>query len=132
MPDIRAAASYLIGVRGIAARETGNRLDLFSGAPAEWLQYGDGFRVFGMPTAFGPLDLSGYWHKKKFTVEIGGGAQPPEGYRLWWPRQVAPERVLANGERLEKVDALGADLPHDFQGTVEAFFPYSAPWPRDP
>ena len=132
MPDIRAAASYFIGVRGIAARETGNRLDLFSGAPAEWLQYGDGFRAYGMPTAFGPLDLSGYWHKKTFTVEIGGGAQPPEGYRIWWPRQVAPERVLANGERLEKVDALGADLPHDFQGTVEAFFPYSAPWPRDP
>ena len=132
MPDLRAAASYFIGVRGIAARETGGRLDLFSGAPAEWLQYGEGFQVYGMPTAFGPLDLSGYWHKKKFTVEIGGGAQPPEGYRIWWPRQVAPERVLANGERLEKVDALGADLPHDFQGTVEAYFPYSAPWPRDP
>ncbi len=132
MPDVRAAATYFIGVRGIAARETGKKLDLFSGAPAEWLQYGDGFRVYGMPTAFGPLDLSGFWRKKQFTVEIGGGAQPPGGYRIWWPRQALPERVLANGERLETIDALGADLPHDFKGTVEAYFPYLAPWPRDP
>ena len=132
MPDVLAAASYVIGVRGIAAHETDTRLDLFSGAPAEWLQYGEGFQVFGMPTAFGPLDLSGYWHKKQFTIEIGGGAHPPGGYRIWWPRQVLPERVLANGARLDKVDAQGADLPHDFQGTVEVYFPFSAPWPRDP
>ncbi len=132
MPDIRASAAYLIAVRGIAARETGKRLDLFSGAPAEWLQHGDGFHVFGMPTEFGPLDLSGYWHQKQFTVEIGGGAQPPEGYRIWWPRQVMPERVVANGETLETVDAQGALLPHDFKGTVEVSFPFSAPWPRDP
>ena len=132
MPDVRAAASYLIGTRGLAARENGKRLELFSGAPAEWLQYGEGFRVYGMPTAFGPLDLSGFWQKKQFTVEIGGGAQPPEGYRIWWPRQMLPERVLANGTRLETVDAQGAYLPHDFKGTVEVTFPFSAPWPRDP
>ena len=132
MPDIRAAAAYYIAVRGLAARETEKRLDLFSGAPAEWLQHGDGFRVYGMPTEFGPLDLSGYWNKNRFIVEIGGGARPPEGYRLWWPRQIAPERVLFNGENLKTFDAMGADLPCDFKGTIEVFFPFMAPWPRDP
>jgi hypothetical protein len=132
MPDIRSSASYVTAVRGLAAREAEQRLDLFSGAPAEWLQHGDGFRVYGMPTAFGPLDLSGYWHRDRFVVEIGGGARPPEGYRIWWPRQITPERVLANGEHLKTFDAQGATLPHDFKGTVEVFFPFMAPWPRDP
>ena len=132
MPDLRAAAAYLIGVRGLAARENGKKLDVFSGAPAEWLQYGDGFRTYGMPTAFGPLDLSGFWQKKQFSVEIGGGAHPPGGYRIWWPRQALPERVLANGQRVETFDAQGCDLPHDFKGRLEAFMPYAAPWPRDP
>ena len=132
MPDIRAAASYFIGVRGLAAIENHQQLDLFAGAPAEWLQHGQGYRVFGMPTQFGPLDLSGYWNKNRFAVEIGGGARPPEGFRIWWPRQGLPERVLANGENLRTFDDTGANLPHDFKGTVEAFFPYMAPWPREP
>jgi|GEM_PF-704128 hypothetical protein len=132
MPDLRAAAAYVIGVRGLAARENGKQLDLFCGAPAEWLQYGDGFRVYGMPTAFGPLDVAGFWQKKQFSVEIGGGAHPPGGYRIWWPRQVRPDRVLANGQRVGDYDALGCDLPHDFKGRLEAFMPYAAPWPRDP
>ena len=132
MPDIRAAASYFTAVRGLAAREAGKRLDLFCGAPAEWLQHGDGFRVYGMPTEFGPLDLAGHWAENRFVVEIGGAARPPEGYRLWWPRQIAPERLLANGENLRTFDERGAQLPHDFKGTVEAIFPFRAPWPRDP
>jgi hypothetical protein len=132
MPDIRAAAAYVLGVRGLAARETDQRLDLFSGAPAEWLQHGDGFRVYAMPTAFGPLDLHGYWHRDRMRVEIGGAARPPEGFRIWWPRQIAPDRVLANGEPVREFDACGVDLPHDFRGVVEVSFPFLAPWPRDP
>ena len=132
MPDIRSAAAYFTAVRALAAREAGKRLDLFCGAPAEWLQHGDGFKVYGMPTMFGPLDLTGYWHRDKLAVEIGGDARPPEGYRIWWPRQIVPDRVLANGRQIKTFDAQGADLPHDFQGRVEAFFPFSAPWPRDP
>ena len=132
MPDIRSSAAYFIGTRGLAVRETGRRLDLFSGAPAEWLQHGNGFGAFGLPTEFGPLDLHGHWRRNRMTVEIGGGARPPEGYRVWWPRQIAPERVEANGEAWDEFDAEGASLPHDFQGKVEAIFPYLAPWPRDP
>ena len=132
MPDIRSAAAYFTAVRALAAREAGKRLDLFCGAPAEWLQHGDGFQVYGMPTEFGPLDLSGHWAENRFVVEIGGVARPPEGYRLWWPRQIAPERLLANGENLKTFDERGAQLPHDFKGTVEAIFPFRAPWPRDP
>ena len=132
MPDIRAAASYFIAARGLAARESGKRLDLFCGAPAEWLQHGSGYRVYGMPTEFGPLDLSGDWEKDRLVVEIGGSAQPPEGYRLWWPRQIAPQRVLLNGQHLREFNAQWADLPHDFKGRVEVTFPYLAPWPREP
>ena len=132
MPSVRASAAYVIAVRGIAARENGKRLDLFSGTPAEWLQHGEGFKVYAMPTMFGSLDLTGYWHRDKLAVEIGGDARPPEGYRIWWPRQIVPDRVLANGRQIKTFDAQGADLPHDFQGRVEAFFPFSAPWPRDP
>ena len=132
MPDVRSAAAYYVGVRALAVRENGKRLDLFCGAPAEWLQHGDGFQVFGMATAFGPLDLSGFWNRNRFVVQIGGGAQPPGGYRLWWPRQIAPERVLANGAAFKDFDAMGANLPHDFQGTVDVQFPFMAPWPRDP
>jgi hypothetical protein len=132
MPDLRAAAAYVVGVRGLAARETGQRLDLFSGAPAEWLQHGKGYRVYGMPTAFGPLDLHGFWQQNRLVVEIGGGSRPPEGYRIWWPRQIAPERVLANGSPVKTFDAQGANLPHDFKGRVEVTFPFLAPWPRDP
>ena len=132
MPDVRSAAAYVIGTRGLAVRETGRRLDLFSGAPAEWLQHGKGFGAFGLPTEFGPLDLHGFWRGNRMTVEIGGGARPPEGYRVWWPRQIAPERVEANGETWGDFDAEGASLPHDFEGKVEAIFPFLAPWPRDP
>ncbi len=132
MPDLRAAAAYVTGVRGLAARETGGRLDLFSGAPAEWLQHGEGYQVYGMPTAFGPLDLHGFWKQNQMIVEIGAGARPPEGYRIWWPRQIAPERVLANGSHVRDFDAEGANLPHDFTGRVEVTFPFMAPWPRDP
>jgi hypothetical protein len=132
MPDVRSAAAYVVGVRGLALRETGGRLDLFSGAPAEWLQHGQGYRVYVAPTAFGPLDLCGHWHRDRMEVEIGGGANPPEGYRIWWPRQIAPERVLANGEPIESFDAMGATLPHDFKGKVDVLFPFLAPWPRDP
>lgn len=132
MPDLEAAATYVTAVRGLAARESGGGLELLSGAPAEWLQHGDGYRVFGMPTAYGPLDLHAYWHRDRLRVEIGGTARPPGGYRIWWPRQVAPERVMANGEALKDFDAVGVRLPHDFSGTVEAVFPYLAPWPRDP
>ncbi len=131
MPDIRAAAAYFIAVRGLALRETGNRLDLFSGAPAEWLQHGEGFRTFGAPTCFGPLDLSGYWHRNRFAIEIRGGARPPEGYRIWWPRQTAPERVLANGQPVKTFNAQWVELPDDFKGTVEVVFPFNAPWPRE-
>ena len=132
MPDLRAAASFYIAARGLAARETAQELDLFSGAPAEWLQHGGGFQVYGMPTQFGPLDLYGFWKADRMVVQIGGGARPPEGFHVWWPRAIAPERVLANGENLKDFDAQGARLPHDFKGTLEAFFPYKAPWPRDP
>jgi hypothetical protein len=132
MPNLKAAATYFTAVRGLAARETDQRLDLFSGAPAEWLQHGDGFQVTGMPTMFGPLDLTGDWNKNRLVVNIGGGAHPPGGYRLWWPRQVAPERVLANGEQVKMFDAQGVDLLHDFKGKIEVFFPFHAPWPRDP
>ncbi len=132
MPDLRAAAAYVIGARGLAVRENGKKLDLFCGAPAEWLQQGDGFRAYGMPTAFGPLDLAGFWQKQQFLVDVGGGARPPGGFRVWWPRQVRPDRVLANGKRVESFDAQGCDLPHDFQGRLEVLFPFLAPWPRDP
>ena len=132
MPDLRAAAAYVIGARGLAARENGKKLDLFCGAPAEWLQHGDGFRIYGMPTAFGPLDLAGFWRKQQFLVDVGGGARPPGGFRVWWPRQVRPDRVSANGKRVESFDAQGCDLPHDFQGRLEVVFPFLAPWPRDP
>ena len=132
MPDIRAAATYLIGVRGLAARETGARLDLFSGAPPEWLQHGNGFQVADLPTEFGLLDLSGHVHRKHLAVEIGGPARPPGGYRIWWPRQMMPERVLAKGEPIQTFDSQGVNLPHDFYGRVDVFFPSPAPWPRDP
>lgn len=132
MPDIRAAAAYFVAVRGLAAREEGQRLDLFSGAPAEWIQHGEGYHVYGMPTEFGPLDLSCYWQRDRMWIEIGGSAEPPEGYRMWWPRQIAPDRVLANGQSINTFDEQGLDLPHDFEGSVEIFFPFLAPWPRDP
>ena len=85
-----------------------------------------------MPTQFGPLDLYGFWKADRMVVQIGGGARPPEGFHVWWPRAIAPERVLANGENLKDFDAQGVRLPHDFKGTVEVFFPFKAPWPRDP
>jgi F5/8 type C domain len=132
MPDLKAAAAYFIAVRGLAAREEGQRLDLFSGAPAEWIQHGEGYRVYGMPTAFGPLDMACYWQRDRMWIEVGGSADPPEGYRIWWPRQIAPERVMANGESIKTFDAQGLDLPHDFNGSIEVFFPFLAPWPRDP
>ena len=84
-----------------------------------------------MPTAFGPLDLSGHWSGDRFRITIGGAARPPEGYRIWWPRQVLPIRVQANGRAVDTFDERGVSLPHDFAGQVEAVFPYSAPWPRD-
>ncbi|NLB65138.1 MAG: hypothetical protein GX803_01540 [Lentisphaerae bacterium] len=130
MPDPRMAAAFVLGVRGLAVQEVGRRLDLFCGAPAEWLQHGDGFSVVNAPTAHGLLDLHGSWNQNRFVVEIGGEARPPEGYRLWWPRYGQPERVTANGKAVKEFDKQGMDLPHDFRGRIEAIFPNAAPHPR--
>jgi len=40
--------------------------------------------------------------------------------------------VLAKGEPIQTFDSQGVDLPHDFYGRVDVFFPSPAPWPRDP
>ena len=132
MPDARAAAAWVVGVRSLIADERGRRLDILPGPFMEWLQYGDGLRVEHMPTAFGPLDLSAYWTEDRFRVEIGGEARPPAGYFVRWPMTDLPERVTANGVPLTDFDATGCPLPHDFRGTLEATLPYLAPWPREP
>ncbi|MBR4190810.1 MAG: discoidin domain-containing protein [Kiritimatiellae bacterium] len=132
MPDTLAAAAYLIAVRTLIADERGNRLDLLQGPPMEWLQYGDGLRVEHMPTQFGALDLAARWSEDRFTATIGGDARPPSGYRLRWPMTGLPDRVTLNGATWQDYDSTACNLPHDFQGTVEATLPYLAPWPREP
>ena len=132
MPDARAAAAWIVGIRSLLADERGRRLDLLAGPPMEWLQYGEGVRVEHMPTAFGPLDLAAFWTEDRFRVEIGGEARPPAGYFVRWPLTDLPLRVTANGVPLTDFDATGCRLPHDFRGTIETTLPYLAPWPREP
>ncbi len=132
MPDIRAAASYFTAVRGLAAIETHQRLDLFCGAPAEWLQQGDGYRVFGMPTAFGPLDLSGDWDGNTFIVKSTAGPARRRAIASGGRGRLRPNACWPMGKASRHSMHIGASLPHDFQGTVEAVFPYLAPWPREP
>jgi hypothetical protein len=132
MPDPLAAAAWILACRTMIADERGTRLDLLQGPPMEWLQYGDGLRVERMPTPFGPLDLHAYWTEDRFTVEIGGQARPPSGFRVRWPMTDLPDRVTLNGTPTTDFDSTGITLPHDFRGTLSATLPYLAPWPRDP
>ena len=132
MPDTRAAAAYLLAARAMIADERGDRLDLLRGPPMEWLQYGDGLSVEHLPTPFGPLDLRAFWTEDRFTVEIGGQARPPAGFRVHWPMTDLPDRVTLDGIPTTDYDSTGITLPHDFRGTLSATLPYLAPWPREP
>ena len=132
MPDPRAAAAWLLACRTLIADERGPRLDLLQGPPMEWLQYGDGLTVEHLPTPFGPLDLHAYWNEDQFTVEIGGQARPPAGYRVRWPLTGLPDRVTLNGVPVTDFDPTGILLPHDFRGTPSAPPPHLPPRPPGP
>ncbi|MBR6021141.1 MAG: hypothetical protein IK066_01830, partial [Kiritimatiellae bacterium] len=126
-PDVRTASALYAALRQAAVCEEGGRLHLLCGAPPEWLRGEDGFSVKGASTAWGKLDLRARERGKLFRAEIGGEAAPPDGYRLWWPRGEAPERVLAARRATKEFGMLYIDLPGDFKGTVEGFYAEDAP-----
>ena len=135
MPSSRAAAHYALALRQILVHEDPSKqvLHLLAGAPPEWIQLGDGLELSDAPTAYGPVSIKARWGRHRLTVEIGGSALPPGGYRVWWPRQIRPKRVSLDGVPLDAsaFDAQGASVPRLFKGKLEAFFEDSAPSPRD-
>ena len=58
MPHNWASAEFLRLVRHLLILERGNELHLLEGLPRKWTRPGDETRLVGIPTSFGPMDLT--------------------------------------------------------------------------
>lgn len=135
MPSARSAALYALALRQVLIHEAPSTqvLHLLPGCPPDWLQLGDGLTIPSAPTAYGNLSLTAAIRRRHLRLTLSGDAFPPGGYRLWWPRQIRPSRVLLDSTELpaDSYDSLGITLPPTFSGTLTAFYDTPFPSPRD-
>jgi hypothetical protein len=96
MPHSWGGAGVVHAALSMLVHEQGPSLVLLEGAPERWLEDG-GVVVNTMPTWYGPLTFSASMDSDRLTVTLSG-AEPPEGFRVHWPRKVAPKRLTVDGE----------------------------------
>lgn len=116
MPHTWAGSGIVNAVREMLLRETGGRLFLLQGVPERWLRDGSGIRLGGMPTWFGVLDMRARMTDRRLTMELGGTANPPDGFEVFWPNAGTPARVMVDGKTWSDYDATSCRAP---SGTLE-------------
>ncbi|MCL6554125.1 MAG: hypothetical protein K6W08_13545 [Firmicutes bacterium] len=88
MPHAWAASSFISLVREMLVMPFGDRLELFAGVPASWLESGKTVGVRDLPTEFGSLTAliesglttSDTTWKGQLRLTIDGSARPPGGF----------------------------------------------------
>jgi hypothetical protein len=103
LPHTWIAAEYVLALRSILAyeREADHALVLAAGLSSEWLE-GQGVRVQGMPTAYGPLSYS-LRKLDQRTLKFAIAAGPSAKLILKPPLQTPLARVLIDGVPLDRV-----------------------------
>lgn len=100
MPHTWVGSAFMNSLRTMFLYEEADALVLLAGAKQEWLA-GEGVRLTGFPTWFGVLDLGARLTDGKLTVDIGGAAQPPAGFRVRLPRRDGVRAVRVDGQNVE-------------------------------
>lgn len=111
MPHTWAGSGIVNGVREMLIRETGGKLILLQGVPEKWLRDGNGIRLGGMPTWFGAVDVRARMTERRATIELGGTANPPDGFEIFWPVEGKPSRVAVDGKSWGDYDATSCRVP---------------------
>jgi hypothetical protein len=119
LPHTWIGAEYILSLLSLFAfeRQADQSLVLGAGLRAEWLD-GDGVRVNGLPTWFGPLTFAMRREGGgRLRAEIGGGlTMPPGGIVLRPPLDGALREVVVNGKRIDITksdEAAIGELPAD-------------------
>jgi hypothetical protein len=84
MPHTWIAAEFFTTVRRMLAREDGDGLALFRGAPDGWWKNG-GVTLHDLPTAFGLLNLKARRRRSQGTVELALSGPPPQWITMRYP-----------------------------------------------
>ncbi|MSQ23838.1 MAG: hypothetical protein EXR58_04690 [Chloroflexi bacterium] len=85
MPHNWVAAEYVSLVRDMLVYESDDRLALAAGVPAEWLPDGDGIRVTGLATYFGPVSYELRRFGQRLSLALEMSTPPPGGYEVHLP-----------------------------------------------
>lgn len=104
MPHTWIGSEYVRAVFGMLVGDTGPRLVLLPGAPAEWLA-GNGLVLHGLPTAFGRIDLRAARSGEQLRIELSGVADGT-AVELHWPGGITPRSVHVDG-RPRALDGAG-------------------------
>jgi hypothetical protein len=98
MPHTWCAAEFVREIRDYFAYEddSDKSLVLGSGVPEGWLS-GEGIRVQGLATAYGPVSLEASSQGSVDTYQVSGSALAPGGVWLVGARSATPKAVTVNG-----------------------------------
>jgi hypothetical protein len=103
MPHSWVGVEFVNLVRQMVVDEDDGELHLLRGAPISWLS-GEGIRVFGLPTHFGPFDMGARMKDRTLTLSLRDCPAAPEGIRIFWPRPDPPRSV-----RVDEVPVTGLE-----------------------
>ncbi|HEY8241338.1 MAG TPA: discoidin domain-containing protein, partial [Kiritimatiellia bacterium] len=94
MPHTWVGAGYINAVRSLFAYETGDRLVLAAGVPADWLDAG--VTVADLPTQFGTISYTLKRDGDAVVLSVTGEAAPPDGFRVELPTDLQGMAVKVN------------------------------------
>ena len=114
MPHTWIGAEYARTIFGMLAQEDLDRLTLLAGAPSSWVA-GEGLKVDGLPTMYGPLSMSARQQGKQLWVKLGSGLGKDTPLSVNWPSRQKPSRVTVDGKQVADYDANGIVLGKPFK-----------------
>ena len=82
-----------------------------------WLD-GDGLRVTGLPTSYGPLSMSSKRDGAKLVVRLDPGLRKDAALEVNWPSRQRPASVRVDGRTVTDFDANGIQLAKPFKELV--------------
>ncbi len=116
MPHGGAIAETVLLIRDALVFESGDKLVLFGGVPADWFKHPAGMRLENFPTHFGSYSASWTPTKSGASLTLSGPASPAGGFVLRLPANITA-KITANGS---VVPGVNGDflLPNKTTGAV--------------
>lgn len=121
MPHTWVGAGFVTAVRCMVVRETSDGgLVLFEGAPLKWFSDGNGIMARGLPTWYGPMDISARVEGKTLRVQLRGDYNVPNGITMNWPMRGRPRRVTVRETEWMRFDDRACRLSGRITGEIVA------------